>query len=239
MAGVDISAWMAPPIDPRVEDGAVHLWRCSLRRAMPKDLEAVLAWDELARAGRFKLERDRKSFLLSAYAVRRILSIYLGVPGGLVPIAVSAKGKPYLKGDIGGEALHFNLSHHSGVVMVAVAKARVGVDVEGVDEVFPCDEVGRGFFAPGEAGSIQREPGGRHKARLFFGYWTKKEALLKAAGEGLYEDLSRVDFSGGGEAVDYGGSRWTVVEMELEGRVLCSLALEWELKKVQRFVWEP
>jgi 4'-phosphopantetheinyl transferase len=210
-----------------------------LGMGLPVGFESVVSPDELERAGRFSFEDDRHRHLLSSYATREVLSRYLRVSPGGIPIAITAKGKPHLK----GEGIRFSVSHSRSVAVVAVARARVGVDVEEMDTGFPHAEVAERFFSEEEAHAVRAEADPQRRAALFFSYWTRKEALLKASGEGLHADLKCVDFSaaqkGEGSWMDHGGARWAVAELGPERGVFCSLALEGELRRVERYVWEP
>jgi 4'-phosphopantetheinyl transferase len=223
----------------RLTEGEVHLWWVDLSTRLPGGFESGVSPDELDRAGRFRFEEDRQRYLLSSYAVREVLSRYLSVAPGDVRMAITVKGKPYLK----AEGLNFSLSHAKRVAVVAVARARVGVDVEEMVIDYPHMEVAERFFVKGEVEALKAEGNPLKRVALFFSYWTRKEALLKASGEGLYEDLKDTDFSKPGSTVgfqiDHGGSRWTVAELEPAQGVFCSVALEGDLRSIERYVWEP
>lgn len=231
--------WTRPPEAPRLADGEVHLWRVDLGTGLPAGFESVVSPDELERAGRFSSEDDKHRHLLSSYATRDVLSRYLRVSPGGIPIAITPKGKPHLK----GEEIRFSVSHSRSVAVVAVAGARVGVDVEELDMGFPHMEVAERYFSDGEVCKLRAEADRRRRAELFFSYWTRKEAVLKASGEGLYADPGGIDFSGAqpgeGSWIDHGGARWAVVEIACAQGVFCSLALEGELRRVERYIWEP
>jgi len=232
-------SWAHPPDVLRLKVGEVHLWRADLSARLPAGFESVVSPDELERAGRFRFKEDGQRHLLSSYAVREVLSRYLSVAPGDVRMAITAKGKPYLKG--GGP--HFSLSHAKRVAIVAVARARVGADVEEMVMDYPHMEVAERFFVKGELEALKAEADPMKRVALFFSFWTRKEALLKASGEGLYEDLKDTDFSkavsAAGFQMDHGGSRWTVAELEPAQGVFCSVALEGDLRSIERYVWEP
>lgn len=238
MGGLAAGGWVAPPRELSLGNGEVHLWWVDLGRELPPSAEEALSPDEVARAARFRFERDRHQFLLSGYALRDVLSRYLGEPARAIELWVSAKGKPSLKGRHGQE-LHFSLSHAALTAVVAVSRARVGVDVERLVEDYPHMDVADGFFARGEAERLRAEKDAPARAALFFSYWTRKEALLKASGEGLYGGLDGIDLSAAGSEVTYRGKKYSVAELEPEGRSLCSLAVEGPLGRVERYRWEP
>jgi len=92
--------------------------------------------------------------------------------------------RPYL-----GDNFDFNIAHSGMIAICAATKTgRVGVDIEKVQEV-DVDEF-RDFFTPQEWAKIT---GGRNELNNFYRFWTRKEALLKAIGKGLYADLSWID----------------------------------------------
>lgn len=90
-------------------------------------------------------------------------------------------GKPYIKER---PDFHFNISHTSGAVVIAVAENEVGVDIEKPHEV---DMRIIRRFTVGEAEYI-----GTSNQR-FLEIWTKKEAFLKQSGRGLSQKLNSFD----------------------------------------------
>lgn len=130
--------------------------------------------------------------------VRVLLAGRLGVPASEVPIrrfcarcGASDHGKPYLDGTTlratGHEPpapLHFSVSHAGGRVLVALGPVPVGVDLARVADVTP-DAAGA-ILAPGE-----RASGAKELAIM----WARKEAVLKATGDGLAIDPTRVRVS--------------------------------------------
>jgi 4'-phosphopantetheinyl transferase len=239
MTSAPDGGWVLPPAELRIDEGGVQLWRINLNRELPERVEAVLPLDEVARSKGFRFERDRHRYLLSNFALREILSRYLGMPSGDIPILDLARGKPYLSEGEVGQKISFSLSHTANTAMVAVARGRVGVDVEEAVYDYPHMEVAERFFAKGEVEALRGEKDGLKRMELFFNYWTRKEALLKATGEGLYEGLKSIDLSGMGTTVDYGGSRWTVAELEPDGKLFCCVVLEGSLTHMERYQWEP
>jgi 4'-phosphopantetheinyl transferase len=105
-----------------------------------------------------------------------------------VRIAAAPSGKPRLADESVGR-LRFNVAHSEDLVLCALTlDNEVGVDVERVREETDCDGIARRFFAPREArGLASLEPTARREA--FFACWTRKEAIVKATGEGLRRAL--------------------------------------------------
>jgi len=166
-----------PPAPPTA--GAVHVWVVDIDRPPcdPADLAACLTPDECARAARYRFGPVREQFTLSRGVLRRLLGGYLDVPPADVPIVYGANGKPGLA----GAALHFNVTHTTGLALVAVAAARVGVDVERVRTVPDTDGLVGRFFSAAEAVAFRALPE-EVRAAAFLRGWVCKEAVIKAAG---------------------------------------------------------
>ncbi len=192
-----IPFWAPPPSRPRVTEAEVHVWRVSLDlpSARVERLAQAMSEDERARAGRFFFERDRRRFVVGRGTLRAILGRYLGLPPGDLAFSYSPHGKPVLSPGADGPPLCFNLSHAAGLALVAVARGReVGVDLERVREDFATGEIARRFFSPAEVAALEALPP-EGQCAAFFNCWTRKEAYIKARGEGLSLPLHRFQVS--------------------------------------------
>jgi 4'-phosphopantetheinyl transferase len=146
---------------------------------------SLLSPEEHERMARFVFERDRVRFLLTRALVRTTLSRYASVAPADWHFIANAHGRPeILDRPAGVPDLRFNLSHTDGLIACAVTIGReVGVDVEHVGRRLTQDVAAR-FFAPAEVAHLQSLPGDEQE-RVFFDYWTMKEAYIKARGFGL------------------------------------------------------
>jgi 4'-phosphopantetheinyl transferase len=146
---------------------------------------ALLSKDEEERMARLVFERDRRRFLLTRALVRTMLSRYAGVPPARWSFIANVHGRPeILDRPAGVPDLRFNLSHTEGLIACAVTIGReVGIDVEHVGRRLTHDVAGR-FFAPSEVRDLDALPADE-QPRVFFDYWTLKEAYIKARGFGL------------------------------------------------------
>jgi 4'-phosphopantetheinyl transferase len=149
-------------------------------------LAATLTADERNRSERFRFERNRRRFVAAHGALRDLLGRYLGTEPGQIRFVRNAFGKPELHPEFGGR-LKFNLSHSADLALIAIAlDAWVGVDLECIEERGNSSyaDVARCFFSATEVDALSRVP--RHRyLEAFFSCWTKKEAYVKARGEGL------------------------------------------------------
>jgi len=145
----------------------------------------LLSTDEHERMARLVFERDRHRFLLTRALVRTMLSRYAAVAPADWQFIANVHGRPeILDRPAGVPDLRFNLSHTDGLIACAVTIGReVGVDVEHVGRRLTQDVAAR-FFAPAEVAHLQSLPDDQQE-RVFFDYWTMKEAYIKARGFGL------------------------------------------------------
>jgi 4'-phosphopantetheinyl transferase len=191
------SVWPCPPEEPTLEPGVSHIWLVwrGAAGAMAQTLGHTLSTDELARAARFHFQRDRDRFVATRGAVRNILGRYLRQAPSQLRFDYGPHGKPALALADGEPPLRFNVSHSDDVALCAVTCGQeIGVDVEHLRSDFPGLQVARHFFSSREVALLQGLLE-EHQVAAFITLWTLKEAYLKATGQGLGVELSRVDVS--------------------------------------------
>ena len=158
-------------------------------------LVGCLAPDELVRAARFFFERDRRRFIVSRVTLRRILGRYLDIDPPRVMFSYTPQGKPMLAAGCGDGTLRFNLSHSGEYALVAVVRcAEIGVDLECVRRLPDVKEMADRCFSPVERALFHALPA-NDQLEAFFNCWTRKEAFLKALGDGLARPLGSFDVS--------------------------------------------
>jgi 4'-phosphopantetheinyl transferase len=177
--------------------GAVELlWiRLDDELAATDDLAQCLSDAERLRAGRFVFERDHRRFIAGRAQLRHHLAQRLGTHAELVELDYGPRGKPRLAGSFAESRLRFNVSHCGDVALYAFACGReVGVDVEAVREMRDADAIAAGFFSRRENEAyLALDPSERPLG--FFRCWTRKEAFIKALGDGLHYPLDAFDVS--------------------------------------------
>jgi 4'-phosphopantetheinyl transferase len=162
-----------------------HVWCASLEVSPQTHARhyANLCAEERSRSLLLRYQHDRQRFIVARGVLRELLGRYLQTEPRQIRFVYNAFGKP----DLGPEfanRLKFNLSHSAGVALIAIAAADVGVDLEYIRAQPDHADVARHFFSPAEFDALRALPSHRH-AEAFFSCWTKKEAYLKARGEGL------------------------------------------------------
>ncbi len=155
----------------------------------------LLSDAERARADRFAFERDRWRFILARGRLRQLLAERLDVRPEAVELGYRAYGKPMLAGRFARSGLRFNLSHCDDLAVFALASGReVGIDVEAVRVLADADDIAAHTFSHRESAAYQAlDP--RERPLGFFQCWTRKEAFIKALGDGLQHPLDRFDVS--------------------------------------------
>jgi 4'-phosphopantetheinyl transferase len=194
MIGCD-DLWHPPPEDLTLSNADVHVWRACLDQAAScvQALQQTLCADELRRAARFHFPRDRRRFTVARGVLRHILGRYLRRPPAALEFRYSAYGKPALAVGLEASGVRFNVSHSHEMALFAVTCGReVGVDIEYLSREIRAEEIAERFFSARERADLHSLPA-EVKHRAFFNCWTRKEAYIKAHGEGLSLPLDGFD----------------------------------------------
>lgn len=177
---------------PELSESLVHIWAVHLQGDHGR-YAATLSEDENARAERFYFDRDRNRFAAGRHALRHLLSGYLGLPAPQIEFSYSKYGKPDVKHLPEGLPLRFNVSHCEQWALIGLTLShRVGVDIERIRLLDDVDGMARSCFSSRELDQFLAVPADR-KAEAFFNCWTRKEAFVKACGEGLSHPLQDFD----------------------------------------------
>jgi 4'-phosphopantetheinyl transferase len=156
---------------------------------------ALLSDDERERAGRFVHLRDRHRYTVARAWLRQLLGARMHVPPRLVAFIYGHYGKPALAPAFSGSALCFNVSHAGNLAVCALASGReIGIDVEAVRAMRDADSIAARLFSPRE-NRAYRALDPRDRTLGFFNCWTRKEAFVKALGDGLGHALDSFDVS--------------------------------------------
>ena len=224
MADASTGRWDPRP-HPPLGAHDVHVWRVPLDdETRVESYWALLDDEERRRATRFVRDVHRRRFIAAHGALRTILAGYLDARPTALAFVNGEHGKPALRNVTGRPSVEFNLSHSDDLALVAVARARaVGVDLERWSEVEHL-ELAERFFSPGERDALRALAHAPHLVEAgFFAAWTRKEAYLKATGQGIARGLHHFDVAlTPGEPArlladrldDAATARWSMIALE-------------------------
>jgi 4'-phosphopantetheinyl transferase len=189
--------WAAAPEKLELAQGELLVVSASLELSDSHlaDLTLLLSEDERARAARLRFDKDRRRFIASRGRLRELLGQLLRVEANLLAFGYTPRGKPVLAAPASGHSLHFNLAHAESLAVYAVAwDHEVGIDIERVRPIMGAEAIAGRFFSEREFAQWRSVASGQ-QMEAFFNCWTRKEACLKATGDGISESLDQVEVS--------------------------------------------
>ncbi len=230
--------WSTPPKEILINKNSVHVWSISLAQTQEKILELrkILSSDESARADRFYFDRDRNRFIVGRVMLRKILGRYLEIAPEKLVFGYGSHGKPKIE----NSPFFFNLSNSSDLALCGVTyQKEIGIDVEYLlRELKDAEAIAKRFFSAKESAEFLSLPL-EERQLAFFRCWTRKEAYIKAIGDGLSYSLSKFNVTLTPEAkllsvvtnpseVD----RWTLKELKPAKDYIAAIIVEgqdWQL----------
>ncbi len=140
----------------------------------------ILSKIELNKAKIFKLQNDSERYIIGKYFTRLLIGDQLGINPAEVSFIEIENKKPATT------HINFNISHSGNLVLIALSNSEIGIDVEFINTNFNFESLLTRCFKPSELFHI-------HNIVDFYVFWTRKEAIIKATGEGLIDDLQEID----------------------------------------------
>lgn len=242
-SSITAAVWSPGPTQIQPDDHVVDLWKADLALGLSEvsRLSQVLNTEELERANRFVFEKDRHHFVAARGILRHILARYVGVDPAEIKLTATSNGKLRLSDS---PDLRFNLSHSQGLALYAFSlKRELGLDVERIHKDLSPETVGivRSYFSEAEKTQFfALAPDLRPFA--FYLSWTRKEAYLKARGEGLQRNLGSFDVSvnpeGKPELISEDASRWELMSFFPGRDFVATLVMEGKGCPIRFYDWQ-
>jgi len=220
----------------------IHIWQATLDvgEEQARRWSQLLSEDERERAARFRFDVHRIRYIAGRAQLRMLLAGYLDASPTELVFSYGPNDKPSLA----APAPFFNLSHSEALALYAVTRdAEVGVDVELYDAAFPSRGIPERFFAPDEVRALRALPEDR-QPRGFLELWTRKEAFIKARGDGLSLALDSFSVTLGqdrpslvrtGWSQDEPG-QWTLLDLsDKDGEFIAAVAAKTKEWRVVRY----
>jgi 4'-phosphopantetheinyl transferase len=189
--------WRITQSELMLAEKDLHIWRADLDLPIIgfQKLYQTLSVDERVRAKRFHFEKDRRRFIVGRGILRMVLSCYLSVEPYQLQFCYGKNGKPALADTFGKGSILFNMSDSEGLALYAFARDHeIGVDIEHIRYIPEMDQIAEQYFSARENAVFRSLPESK-KREAFFSFWTRKEAFMKAKGEGLGLGLNQVEVS--------------------------------------------
>jgi 4'-phosphopantetheinyl transferase len=194
-SAMEVVTWSRPAQDLALNEGDLHIWLAWLDVETQEltRLRSYLNREEVSRAERFVFPRDRNHFIVARGRLRELLGKYLHCPPNAVQFKTGRYGKLSLFDD--RDRLHFNLSHSHGLAIYGICMGReIGIDTEKTRPGFAGGEIAQRYFSASEQQELAEVPQ-EIRDTAFFLCWTRKEAYIKAHGDGLQIPLDSFDVS--------------------------------------------
>jgi 4'-phosphopantetheinyl transferase len=186
----------------------IHIWRVKsniTEDSLPYNALKILSHTEALKADDFKCKINRSNFLVSRIALRKIISLYTKIQPYQVNYIYNSFGKPLI--NLPCDNLHFNLSHTTDNIVIALSKSPIGIDLEFINPKLNLSELAEYVFCKNENDKFQTLS--TLKKRIYFyNIWTRKEALLKAIGIGMTVNFNQIDICNIKD--DYIYSQWNI-----------------------------
>jgi 4'-phosphopantetheinyl transferase len=233
--------------DFNLSQGEVHVWCALLLQPtyVVEYLHGLLSGDEKARAKQYYFTHLQKSFVVSRGVLRILLAHYTELQPEQLAFTYLQAGKPELS-DRHDSKVFFNLSHSNEFVLYAFSRSRnVGIDIEHIRPVNDLELIAESNFSAYETNELKK----LSPAKVldgFFNCWTRKEAYVKAIGDGVSFPLQEFDVSltpdQPARLLSIRGSaqeaaRWSMVELHPAAKYAAALVVEGSIHKVFYREW--
>jgi len=228
-----------------VDGSTAHVWWVNLSNELAvNQCFNILSEDEKERAAKFRFEKDRQHFIIARGVLRQILSLYLSEKPDAIQFEYGKNGKPFFPKN----TLQFNLSHAGEIALIALTKNNIiGIDVEVINRKIEVEQVAQHFFAKGEFDRLMSLP----KTQIyeaFFNCWTRKEAFIKATGDGLSFPLDQFEVSvKPNEKAELLATyfnekereKWSLFDLKMKEGYKAALAVRGKVEEIKCFEWRP
>jgi len=193
----------------------------SLNASLLPYANTVLSVDEQRRVDSYHHEHDRSRFIISRIALRMLLAKQIGIKAADITFDEGESKKPYVSNAI-STPVCYNVSHSGDLIVIAIASTPVGIDIEHIKQGFDIAGIVTSCFSV-----VEQKYVAQSGILSFYTLWTRKEALLKATGNGIDDEMVNIPCLDGVHKVPAGiigsAESWVVQSISM-GDYLCSVA---------------
>ncbi len=175
-----------------IQEKEIHIYQFPLAddrlQSEIDEFAQILSPDELSKANRFRFNKHRSDYITARYYLRKLISCYSDVKPEEIIFHYTDKDKPYIK--LKNISIKFNLAHSGNKCVYAFNKDQeIGIDIEHLREIPDAREICQRFFSKKEIEDLYKVSD-KTISNTFLLCWTRKEAFIKAVGDGLSYPLS-------------------------------------------------
>ncbi len=187
--------WQKTPDTLSLSKDHIDIWLCDLKQ-LSGDINiiySILSEDERERADKLKVEDKKQQYIITRGALRQRLGLLTNIEPKDFVFEYLEHGKPVLANNHQCADITFNVSHSNDLALIAIAQEQtIGIDIEKINHESDHQALMTRFFSKAEQAEFQTMPD-TNKARAFCACWTRKEAFIKAVGDGVSYGLDKFD----------------------------------------------
>ena len=227
-------AWLSPDGCDFMVGAHVDIYRINISSNLmfQKSFLSIMHSNEIERSERYLRVVDKNRYIVSRGALRNILGNYLNQEPASVQFKIGANKKPHLI-NTGKTTVKYNISHSGDWILLAIANSEIGADIEFIAHDFIYKDIINDYFSKEEVGYIMQD----QSIERFYLLWTRKEALTKATGKGLDDNLQAIPSLAG---VHYGEgnlatlqNNWMISSFKLNNNYMASVAYNSSVKNIR------
>ena len=229
--------WREAPNNLTVSPSHVDIWLAStaLGEEQIRSYRESLSQAELARADKFRSDSRYREYVVTRGLLRQVLARLTGLDITGIEFPDGEHGKPRLDNILDGQTIAFNVSHSHGLALVALTlEGSLGVDLEKIRPEVDWRSLAKQYFSGTEVRALNRYPE-QAGLKAFYTCWTRKEAFVKALGDGIAYGLNEFDVSIDPDEAyaaltirrqEVDASRWLIKNVPVPDTHVAALALD-------------
>jgi len=190
-----LKLWQKTPDTLSLSKDHIDIWLCDLKQ-LSGDINIFFFFfseDERQRADKLKVEDKKQQYIITRGALRQRLGLLTNIDPKDFVFEYLEHGKPIFNNDARFTDITFNISHSHDLALIAIAqKQSIGIDIEKINHESKHDQLVARFFSKAEQAEFQTIQEA-NRAKAFCACWTRKEAFIKAVGDGVSYGLDKFD----------------------------------------------
>ncbi|GAB3918939.1 4'-phosphopantetheinyl transferase family protein [Mucilaginibacter boryungensis] len=182
--------WIERPLfTDGLKTDTIYIWKGNITTLLSfyEVCSNLLNDAERAKASTYHQQAHQQRYVLQHGILRCLLSWYLGSPAANIAFTFNPNKKPYLLNS--NIPCYFSLSYSGPEILIAISDRELGVDIERINQQFEYRDIAAQYFSAAEVAFINKADS---PIEAFFLLWTRKEALLKAWGSGIDDNLPAI-----------------------------------------------